>query len=145
MIAEIFQQEVADILGLEKSTPVPLEQERQVYATAFGLYEAGDYRAAALLFTQLVLTNPYSEYYWQGLASSKQMAHEYHAALHAWGLCALLDENNPLPHFHAAECCLSLDDKEEALKALSAALERCRDDAMREKITLLKTIHYAKS
>ena len=57
----------------------------------------------------------------------------------------VLKEKDPLPHFHAAECCLSLDDKEDALKALDAAFDLSgSDESMREKINLLKTIHYAK-
>jgi type III secretion system low calcium response chaperone LcrH/SycD len=147
MIKSTFQQEVMEILGIsdDEISPVPLELERQFYATAFGLYESEDYRGAAQLFTQLVLTDPYSEHYWRGLASSKHMAKEYQAALHAWSMVALLNEKDPMPHFHAAECCLSLDDKEDALKALDAALDLCgEDESMREKINLLKTIHYAK-
>lgn len=136
-----------EILGIseKESSLIPLEMEREFYATAFGLYEKGDYRSASQLFTQLVLTDPYSEHYWQGLASSKQMARDYLAAVHAWSLVALLKEGDPLPHFHAAECFLSLDEKEEALKALDAALELCQyDERLSNKIHLLKTIHYAK-
>ncbi len=146
MIKTTFQKEVMELLGISEKeiSPIPLEQERSFYATAFGLYEKGDYRGAAQLFTQLVLTDPFSEHYWHGLASSKQMAREYLAAVHAWSLVALLREGDPLPHFHAAECFLSLDDKQEALKALDAASEICRDEHLREKINLLKTIHYAK-
>lgn len=134
-----------DILGISENeiSPVPLEMERQFYATAFGLYEKGDYRGASQLFTQLVLTDPYSEHYWHGLASSKQMARDYMAAIHAWSMVALLKERDPLPHFHAAECFLSLDEKEEALLALDAALDLCQsDERLREKINLLKAIHY---
>lgn len=144
---EAFQHQVMEILGISEKevSPIPLELERQIYASAFGLYEKGDYRAAAQLFTQLVLTDPFSENYWRGLASSKQMAREYLAALHAWSLVALLNENDPLPHFHAAECCLTLEEKEDALKALDAALDRASgNETLTEKIHLLKTIHYAR-
>jgi type III secretion system low calcium response chaperone LcrH/SycD len=147
MMRNPFQQEVMEILGISENeiSPIPLEMERPLYAAAFGLYEKGDYRGAAQLFTQLVLTNPYSEQYWQGLASSKQMTRDYMAAVHAWSMVALLKEGDPLPHFHAAECFLSLDEKEDALKALDAALDLSRsNERLREKINLLKTIHYAK-
>jgi type III secretion system low calcium response chaperone LcrH/SycD len=146
MTKTAFQQEVMEILGISEKevSSVSREQEQPFYAIAFGLYEKGDYRSASQLFTQLVLTDPFSEHYWEGLASSKQMSREYLAALHAWSLVALLKEGDPLPHFHAAECLLSLDDKEEALKALDAALGFCRDECLNEKINLLKTIHYVK-
>src|ERR1700722_5760516 len=145
MMRNAFQSEVMEILGISESevTAIPLEMERQFYASAFGLYEKGDYRGASHLFTQLVLTDPYSEHYWQGLASSKQMARDYMAAVRAWSMVALLKEGDPLPHFHAAECFLSLDEKAEALKALDAALDFGRsDERLCEKIHLLKTIHY---
>jgi type III secretion system low calcium response chaperone LcrH/SycD len=143
-----FQQQVAEILGLsdQEVSPIPLDQEHSFYSAAFGLYEKGDYRRSAYLFTQLVLTDPFSEYYWKGLASAKQMAREYQAAVHAWSMVALIDENNPLPHFHAAECLLSMEEKEEALKAFDAALELAgNDETLCEKINLLKAIHYAQS
>lgn len=147
MIQQAFQQEVAEILGIadDAISTIPLDQERQFYAVAFGLYEKGDYRGAAKLFTQLVLTDPYSEHYWQGLASSKQMAREYLAAVHAWGIVSLLKDSDPIPHFHVAECFLSMDEKQEALKALDAAHELAgKNELLLEKINLLKTIHYAK-
>lgn len=142
-----FQKEVMEILGISEKevSAVPPEKERPFYAIAFEHYEQGNYRVAAQLFTQLVLTDPFSEHYWEGLAGAKQMAREYHAAMHAWGLVALLREGDPLPHFHAAECLLALDDKEEGLKALDAALSFSKDDALCEKINLLKTIHYVRN
>ncbi len=135
-----------EILGITENqvSSIPLDKERDFYALAFEMYEKGDYRGAAALFTQLVLTDPFSQHYWHGLASSKQMAREYHAAMHAWSLVALLKEGDPMPHFHAAECLLSLDDKEEALKALDAALNFCKDETLQEKIHLLKAIHYVR-
>lgn len=138
-----FQQEVMQILGIsvQEISKVPLEKEQEFYGIAFGLYEKGDYHSAAQLFTQLVLTDPFSEHYWKGLAGSKQSAGEFLAALQAWSLVCLLCESDPQPHFHAAECFLSLGDKQEALKALDASLNLCKEDALREKIYVLKEIH----
>ncbi len=147
MIERVFQREIAELLGLSEKeiSLISLDQERPFYATAYALYEKGDYRGAAQLFTQLVLTDPYLPHYWQGLASSKQMAREYMAAVQAWGMVALIIGNDPMPHFHAAECFLSMEDKEEALKALDAALDLAgKNEALCAKINLLKTIHDVK-
>ena len=95
--------------------------EEEIYPHAFALYNQGNYVQAGALFSQLVLQNPFDEKLWRGLAASKQMEREYEAALCAWALVAILQENDPLPHFHAAECYLSLHDAEEAMKALDAA------------------------
>lgn len=133
------------MLGLsqEETSPLTKFQAQQLYTTAYELYEKGDYRGAAQLFTQLVLTDPFSEHFWQGLASAKQMASDYKAALHAWALVSLLKEGDPMPHFHAAECSLSLEEKQDALKALDAALDRAgQDECLCNKIHLLKAVHY---
>jgi type III secretion system low calcium response chaperone LcrH/SycD len=147
MIQTTFEQEGMALLGVsdEEISPIPLENQRQTYAQAFTHYENEEYRIAAKYFTQLVITDPFSEHYWQGLASSKQMAREYLAAIHAWSMVSLLRESDPLPHFHAAECLIALEDLLEASKALDAALNLCQEDSLREKIHLLKALHYGKS
>ncbi len=138
-----FQKEIMDLLGIssQQALSVPEELEHKLYSTAFGLYERGDWTAASELFTQLVLTDPFCQDYWRALAGSKQMAKDYLGAVHAWGLVALLKEEDPLPHFHAAECFLSMNEKQEAIKALDAALQFCKEESLFNKIHLLKKIH----
>jgi type III secretion system low calcium response chaperone LcrH/SycD len=118
-------------------------EQEILYGTSRGLYEVGDYAEAAQFFTQLVLEEPFQELYWRGLASAHQMEEKYQEALHAWGLVALLVDPDPLPHFHAAECLLSLDDRPQALKALQCAEERLTEEQaeLREKINILKRIY----
>lgn len=101
--------------------------ETAAYSYAFSLYQGGNYTQATTLFSELVLLNPFDEKLWRGLASSRQMSQEYEAALQAWALVALLQESDPLPHFHAAECYLSLHDTEEAMKALDVAEMRAQN------------------
>lgn len=119
-----------------------LEEQEILYAAGFGHYEAGSYGQAIELFTQLALTEPLEEKYWRGFASAHQMALQYPEALKAWSLVALMADNDPLPHFHAAECLLSMDDKAEGLKALNAAeaLLKENDVDLRSKINLLQNI-----
>ena len=144
MDTRAFQKQVATLLGIsdKEMHPLSFEKQQQLYQVAFDLYEKEEYRGASQLFTQLILTDPFSEDYWLGLASSKQMARDYQAALQAWGLVALLKEGDPLPHFHAAECLLYLEDKHEALKALDASLDLCKEETLKEKINQLKTVYY---
>ena len=118
-------------------------EQEILYGTSCGLYETGDYAEAAGFFTQLVLHEPFQELYWRGLASAQQMEEKYQEALHAWSLVALLVDTDPLPHFHAAECLLSLNDKPQAVKALQCAEERLTEGQaeLREKIHLLKEVY----
>jgi type III secretion system low calcium response chaperone LcrH/SycD len=133
---------LADI-PLEKAFSV--EEQEELYAIAFQLYELGNYLHAGQFFKKLVLCNPFAEKYWRGLASCHQMQKEYLAAVHAWTSSALLEGNDPLPHFHAAECLFSLEQKEEALQALKAAesllAHNEQHNNLRNKITLLKQVH----
>lgn len=139
----LFSEEIAAMLDLNPEQAFSLEEQEQLYAMSFLLYEKGDYATAIGFFTKLVSTNPFMAKYWRGLASSQQMQKEYLAAIQAWSLVALLDDKDPLPHFHAAECLLSLDNRQEAMKALNAAesLLSSNDEALRDKIHLLKTVN----
>lgn len=140
-----FAQEVSTLLNIPLSEVSSIEDEETLYTVAYLHYEKGSYADAAQFFTKLVTCNPFVEKYWKGLASSKQMQGEYRAALDAWSSCALLEIRDPCVHFHAAECLLSLHDKEEALKALETAesfLTRSESDTLlRNKIAALKQVN----
>lgn len=140
-----FAEETAALLDMPLSEAFSVEEQEELYAIAYQSYETGNYRLAAQFFTKLVLCNPFAEKYWRGLASSHQMQNEYLAAVHAWTSCALLEIEDPFVHFHAAECLFSLNDKEEALKALQSAegllTNSETDKALKNKIEILKQVH----
>lgn len=117
----------------------PLQKQLILYQASYTFYQAGNYARAADLFLQLAREAPFEKEYWKGLASCQQMQGKYDDALHAWSLAALLCEEDPMPHFHAAECLLSQNNKEEALKALFLAEKKTGlSGQIRSKITLLK-------
>jgi len=105
-----------------------MTEVKELYSAAYARYESGLYNEAGEIFTQLTLLDPQEEAFWRGLAASKQMGQKYKSALYAWGLVSLLSKEDPMPHLHAAECYLSLQQKSEALIALNAALERVKDN-----------------
>ena len=109
---------------IEKMEIFDDEQIETLYAAGFGLYEVGDYAGACLLFTRLILQDPLQPRFWQALASTKQMNCEYEASLRAWSMLGYLEPENGDVHFHAAECLISLGQKEDALKALNLAENR---------------------
>ncbi len=118
------------------------EEQDHLYAVGFGSYSQGNYAQASSLFTTLVTANPFDERFWRGLASSKQMEKKYQEALRAWSLVALLCDKDPLPHFHAAECLMSLDEKSDALKALKMAQELSLTNGdLQTKIELLREVN----
>lgn len=138
-------QAVLDMMTETKEATSPLrsysDAEREtLYSSGYHFYAQGSFEKASDLFLQLILCEPYEENYWRGLASSYQMQSKWDEALHAWALCALLKEEDPLPHYHAAECLFSKKEKEETQKALRQAKLRCKDDALLSKIQLLEEL-----
>ena len=135
----MLQEQLATLLP-QGRPPRSQEEEEALYASAYALYEGGKYKEATEIFTQLVLSSPFSERSWRGLAAAQQQGEQFEAALHAWALVALLESEDPLPHFHAAECLFYLQQREEMLKALGEAEKRLSEKSsfLRGKIDLLK-------
>ncbi len=144
-------QEIAKQLNISVDSAKPLSESEHetLYATAYSLYEQGDFTAAGNLFTYLVLNAPFCDRSWRGLAATRQMQQDYQGSLHAWALTAILQEKDPLPHFHAAECYLSIGNNEEALNALNAAETLLTFSAnnceLKDKIELLKRTYAART
>lgn len=109
-----------------EGTP-PIDPEA-FYAHAFALYQAGKMEDASEVFQVLCTRYPLEKRFWFGLAASCQESAHYEKALHAWAMSALLDPDNPYPHFHAAECSTSLQQKEDALFALEEARALMKSD-----------------
>ncbi len=121
-----YAESVASKTLLEHKEEVGSDAKEQgVYALAYAAYQRGDYSLSARLFRQLVLSAPFECDYWKGLAAAEQMQNDYMAALHAWGLVALLQSQDPTPHFHAAECYFFLSELTESRKALKVAESLC--------------------
>lgn len=116
-----FLSALGDLIETGDVKPFSLKERETLYAAAYGIYDVGDYEKGADLFTHLILHDPFDVRFWKGLAASHQMQKHYLDALKAWAIVCLLSGQDPTGHFHAAECYLSLDEIEEAKKALKCA------------------------
>lgn len=116
-------------------------KEREIaYSLGHEHYSQGEYRKAKKLFLTLIFSDPSQSSYWKGFAASVQMQEKYAEAAQAWAMVALLNERDPLPHFHAAECLLAVGEKSEAKLALKSAEERLKgkDRDLKHQIKKLK-------
>jgi type III secretion system low calcium response chaperone LcrH/SycD len=109
---------------LQKAFGVSNYEMEEIYSEAYRFYQEDNYLEASTGFRWLVLLNPFIAKYWTGLAASLQLLEKYEKALHAYAISALLESENPYPHFHAYECYEALNNKEEAEKALDLAYQR---------------------
>lgn len=115
------------------------EEIERFYAYGFAQYGTGNWGEAADVFRVLCTRRPLEARFWFALGATLQEAESYADALHAWAMAALLRDEDPFPHFHAAECYLSTKDKEEALLALKEAERRIgKQHPLQGKIALLK-------
>lgn len=117
------------------------EDVERFYAYGFAHYGTGSWNEAADIFRVLCTRRPLEPRFWFALGATLQEAGSYHDALHSWAMAALLKKEDPYPHFHAAECCFSLQLSQEAAKALSESEVRIQADPthpLGAKIGLLK-------
>ncbi len=118
---------------------LPSAEIEQSYAYGFAHYAQGNYREAADIFRILCTRRPLEARFWFGLGATLQQGESYSEALHAWAMTALLSTKDPFPHFHAAECYLSLKEISEAGKALREAASKIEGlHPLKEKIQLLE-------
>ncbi|MBS4168140.1 SycD/LcrH family type III secretion system chaperone [Parachlamydia sp. AcF125] len=95
-----------------------------IYGQAYHLYNTGKYKDASHLFRLLIMLNGTESKYSMGLAASYHMLKAYESAVQVYAICALLDPENPIPHYHSSDCYIQMGDKVSAMIALKMALER---------------------
>ena len=114
----------------------PLEE---AYAYGFAHYVSGSWTKAAETFKDLCTSRPFEPKFWFGFAATLQEAGHYADALPSWAMAALLKPEDPYSHFHAAECHFSLENCNEAFKALKEVELRIGEEhPLKNRVTLLK-------
>ena len=105
---------LADVQGYTE------DEMEAVYHLAYNAYRQGKYPDARKLFQFLALSDHVESRFWMGLAATCQMSGEYRQAVAAYEMAAVLEATNPWPPFHAAECCVAMNDWEKSREALQA-------------------------
>ena len=114
-------------------------QVEQFYAYAFAQYRSGGLQKAEEIFQVLCARRPFEARFWFGFAATLQEEKNYEGALRGWAMVALLDNSNPYPHFHAAECSFSIRNLRDAALALKETELRIeKNHPLEDRIPLLK-------
>lgn len=98
-----------------------------LYAQAYRLYNTGKYVDASYVFRILITLDPTEPKYLLGLGACFHMGKEYQNAIEAYTMCAVIDPQNPVPHYHASDCYLNLGDKISSIVALEMTVKRAGD------------------
>jgi type III secretion system low calcium response chaperone LcrH/SycD len=125
-IALAFLSGDSDLAKIEGITDAQLEA---AYAVAFNLYKSEQFGDARELFRFLCMHRHRDPRFWMGLGATEQLAGNLQEALHAYALCAMLDETDPQPSLRAGECFRQQGNTDGALKALEACIAIADGDA----------------
>jgi type III secretion system low calcium response chaperone LcrH/SycD len=93
------------------------KQMEGLYALAYQVYQAGDYKKAEAVFATLCLLDHLEKRFWLGLGGTRQQLGKHAQAAQAYGMAASLDLLDPVPPLHAGMCFMALKDKENAANA----------------------------
>lgn len=122
---------MTEVIGKREREGVPLQKVLSVsdqdMAAMEGIGEAyfleKEYEASADIFFLLVALQPDHTPYWMRLGAAEHHKGESARALEAFGVAAWNLPEDPAPHLHLAECYVAEDQMDEAVKALTLALE----------------------
>ncbi|EKE07728.1 MAG: hypothetical protein ACD_17C00543G0004 [uncultured bacterium] len=117
------------------------EEVERFYTFGFAQYGSGNWSEAADAFRILCTRRPLEPRFWFALGATLQEAGDYQDALHSWAMASLLKQEDPYPHFHAAECYFSLKISAQAEKALKEAetlIQKESQHPLKPKIIVLK-------
>lgn len=111
-----------------------------LYSLGFNLYQREDYFTSKQIFQRLVLSRPHEKKFWMALGACHQMTRQFEEALESWAMASFIENEDPLPHFHATECYLALESLDDAYLALEETKQRLRpgDEELFEKIQALE-------
>lgn len=98
-----------------------------IYGQAYRLYNTGKYSESASIFRLLMMINSMEAKYTMGLAACYHMVKEYKFAVEAYTLCSIIDPENPIPQYHAADCYINMGDQVSAAVALKLAVNKGKD------------------
>ncbi len=115
------EESLADVLGLTD------EQFEALYAVGYNTYAAGKYEDAASFFGILMTIQPFDVRIYTGFAASLQMLKNYENAAIFYQWACGLDQQDPTPMFHSAECYMAMKDIPAAKSALTYTIKRIEE------------------
>lgn len=118
-----LRRSIEDGMSLQEIFGFNEETMEKFYGAAYSLFDQKNYHEAAHAFVFLTMLSPYTANYWLGLGMSEQLIEEYEAALTAYAMSIMLNQNNPVPYVHSAKCLFALGEDEKAIASLEQAVD----------------------
>ncbi|MBF5050422.1 Uncharacterized protein CLAVI_000024 [Candidatus Clavichlamydia salmonicola] len=112
----------------QKVFNVSSDELEQIYKEGYEYYISHSYPQAITVFRWLLFFNPFISKYWNAFGSALKMHEEYEKALQAYAVMAVLNSEDPYPHYYAYLCYRLLGKISDAITALECALEKAVDN-----------------
>ena len=113
-----------------------------IYAQGYQLYNAGNFEKAYKTFELLAQLHPSDPRFSFGMAACLQALKNFEPAYYMFLQSAMGDPENPVPLYHAVDCCLQKGEKMSALVMVQMVLDRAKDRAefsyIKDRCTMLK-------
>lgn len=126
-LTELTQKMLKEGMSPQEAMGLDQQMLESIYAQAYRLYNTGKYIEATHLFRILIMMNAMEPKYTLGLAACFHMLKEYENAIQTYTMCSAIDPENPIPHYHSADCYIQMKDELSALLTLELAIKRAGD------------------
>ena len=102
---------------------VTKDQTEGLYALAYNLYTAGNFKDAGTVFQALCLYDHKDSKFWMGLGGCRQAQGDLKGAIDAYSMAGTVKLlKDPIPFLYAARCYIKLGDRENAIGAVNGLL-----------------------
>lgn len=102
-------------------------QMETIYNYGYQLFQSGKYKDASQFFNFLRTMNPLEYKYWFGSAACHHSLQDFGKAQGEYGVCTLMEPENPIPYFHIYDCHMQQQNPLAAYYALKDLVECARD------------------
>jgi type III secretion system low calcium response chaperone LcrH/SycD len=124
---EVLTEMVEGGSTLKKAAGINDQFINQIYAYAYNLFQGGKYEKAQEGFETLRLLDPKNALYTFSAAACLHKLQKYHEAIQYYMCAGIINDNDPIPYYHASDCFLKLDNKYGAVFMLTHALLHLKD------------------
>jgi type III secretion system low calcium response chaperone LcrH/SycD len=122
-LTDIFTKIFIQGMSLKEAVGMSDGLMEEVYGQAYRLYNSGNYQDGKELFRMLMVLNPMEPKYALGVAACDHMLKDYAKAIEGYTVCSMLEPSNPIPYYHASDCCIKMNDIPTALTFLQIVVD----------------------
>lgn len=107
---------------------IPVETMNELYRIAYYLFQSGQYLKAGDVFKHLMVLDTSSYRYAFGMGACLEKLGDNFSAINAYTLAYINNSSNPIPLYHAAECCIFLNNTQGAKDYLKQVINIAGDN-----------------